>query len=73
MSQPFSPETRPCPECGGRREAHPHIAPEIIAYSSDAAKTWDAANKVGASTYLLVRCTNCGYLAFFQKETPKHK
>ncbi|HLW03881.1 MAG TPA: hypothetical protein VKT82_34860 [Ktedonobacterales bacterium] len=71
MSQPFSPETRPCPECGGQREAIQDIGPEIVAYSTEAARFWNARQKI--ADYLLGRCTQCGYMAFFQKVTPKHK
>ena len=69
MSQAASPETRPCPECGGQREAFPGIAPEIVARSAEASKSWEAATKK-RTTYLTVRCTNCGYVAFFMKDTP---
>ena len=71
MAQPFSPETRPCPECGGQRQVYQNIAPEIVAFSGEAAKNWGVTRK--SIDYTMVRCTNCGYTAFFFKEAPKRQ
>jgi hypothetical protein len=58
-----SPETSPCPECGGPRVAHHDIGPEIVAFSATAAKNWERTRKEGK--FKLIRCTSCGYSAFF--------
>ena len=61
-TQSDSPETRPCPECGGPRVAH-DVRPEIVALSTAAARGWEKMRREGE--FKLVRCTNCGYSAFF--------
>jgi hypothetical protein len=74
MRQAASPETRPCPECGGQRESIPDTGPEYVVYSTEASKRWESMKKQRPYTALMLRCTNCGYVAFFMKDiSPKQK
>jgi rubredoxin len=57
------PETKPCPECGGPRIVHENISPDIDPGSTAAARDWQKLGKEGK--FKLVRCTICGYSAFF--------
>lgn len=71
MQQAPLPGIRPCPECGGQRELLRDIGiAEIIAYSSEGARAWDAKRNGGNFTHYMLRCTRCGYIAFFMADTP---
>ncbi len=53
------PAPGPCPECGGTRVYY-NVGPEIVAYSSEAARTFD-----NQRHFRMCVCTNCGYAAFY--------
>jgi hypothetical protein len=71
MSQAASPETRPCPECGGQREVIQDTGPEFVVFSAEASQRWERMKKQRPYTILTLRCTNCGYMAFFMLPTQK--
>jgi rubredoxin len=68
MYQPPSAEIRPCPECGGKRESFQDISPESAAHSFEGSQAWGAMKKGKKFSHLALRCTQCGYLAFFMRE-----